>query len=380
MGKTADNTVQKISLVKMSKSLLLAGLLGVAAQAPVPKGKLVAWAVMSVPDDDQATAAIMEIDQATGNSVFSAPFPVAAADQSALYCFIGFDNANSQGTYFVASGPGPNITTVDTSSGAVLGNVAMDPSAYVISFDYDTSKKSGVGLFASYTTGATFLAYVDPKDGSTQVINASLAGLKNTVIPCAQRLIPSAGLMVDISTDSDRDDSDETWRVIDYKNSSGAGVVWEGPWSFSKHGRVNAFVELPPTAGAVSLQGVLAVPKHDDDVWATFGFVNWTVAGDAAFTPLVDFASAFKANTSSLQLSDVTMTLGAMAVAEAVPGASYSVFMVCRDMGTEVPLLIQVDISVAGSSITLAAPPRLTLLNETGVGGDVYGLDWLPQA
>lgn len=371
-------------MAPVSRALLAATATAAAAAtaappAPTPIGTLFAFGILSVPDDDHATAGVMTLNPTTGARTIAAPFPFAATDESALYCFLGWapgSGAAGDGPrYFATTGPTPNVTTVDAASGVVLSDVPVNPPAYVLSFSYDDTRARGVALLAN-AANKLELAYVDTATGALTLLNASVPALFDRVIPCSQRLIPSHGWLLVMATVTDRDDGDETWLVLDYTRNG--ATVFEGPWSFAKHGRVNAFSELPPSAGPLAGTGVLATPKKDDATWGSLAWVNFTAPGDDVVVPLVDFAAAFAANSTTY--SDVTMTLGCLTVAETAPGASYTAFILARDNGSETPLLIAVDLAVRGRGLAVVGAPRLTLLDEEGVAGDVYGLRWAPGA
>ena len=349
-----------------------------ASAAPAPVGTLYAFGILSVPDDDDATAGVMTFDPVTGARTIAKPFPFAATDESALYCFIGWaagtGAAGAGPRYYATSGPTPNVTTVDAASGVVLANVPVAPSVYVLSFSYDETRQRGVALLGD--ENKLELAYVDTATGALTLLNATVPALFDRVIPCSQRLIPSHGWLLVMATVTDRDDGDETWLVLDY--TRGGATVFEGPWVFAKHGRVNAFVELPLSAGPLSGMGVLATPKKDDDTWGSLVWVNFTAPGDEVVVPLADFAAAFAANSSTY--SDVVMTLGCLTLAETAPGTAFTAFILARDNGSETPLLIAVDLAVGAGGLAVVGAPRLTLLDEAGVAGDVYGLRWAPGA
>lgn len=352
-----------------------------AATSPLAaKGTLYAFAITDVPNDDTDLAAVMVIDPATGSSKLGHTFAFSATDQSSLYCFIGWDSGTLSGhapTYFATSGPTPNIDTVDVRTGALVSSVPMKPSSFVMTFSYDETRKTGVAVLGNYTSNAVFLAEVDTATGGLTVVNASFP-YGAFAIPCTQRLIPSHGWGVLLQTDTSRDDAPEEWVVFDYAN--GGAVVFTAPWSL-KQGRVNAFSELPLSAGALAVGGMLATPKDDAAVFGSLVWLNFTAKpGDAVATTLVDFNKVFAANVSSL--TEVTMTLGCLAVAEEVPGSAYTAHIVARDMGTDTPLLISVPLVVtpAGGIAVGGGAPRLTLLDETGINGDVYGLRWTPAA
>lgn len=358
-----------------SRVLLAAAAATAAAAASAPTGTLFGFAIVSIADDDHEKATTMTFNPATGASKFSPgpPFSFAASDQSSLDCFLGFDDSSA--TYYSTSGPQPDILTVDAATGNVTASVALPFSAFVLAFTWDQARKTAVALLGNYTgTQVPYLAYVNPSSGAVTPINTT-STLLHGVNPCEARVWPSHGWLLLLAPNTDRDDGPQTWVVADY--TAGGRTVFEGPWSFDQHGRVNSFAVLPASFGAGYDGGVLATAKFDDDVSPSLVWVNFTTGAPVANLTTWTFPA-------SAGYTDVTCTLGSLTLAYDAGTGVYTAYQIARDMGSQIPLLLSVQLKpTPGGAAPLAAVPgsaTYVVVDETGVAGDVYGLRWAPAA
>lgn len=362
------------------------GLCSAAALAPPAPG-LRAFAIVQVADDDHEKAATMTIDPTTGAIKINPSFPFAASDQSSLDCFIGYSAGN--GSYIVSSGPTPDILVVNAGSGKVISSVPMPPSShgaawFIQSWAWDEGGAALLLVVANNT--GSYLARVHPWTGALDVLSPPLPFTVGSTLPCETALLPSRSWLLLLAPDTQRDDGNDAWDVVDYAASPPA-IIHTVQWDTGTHGGINAYTFLPVSSGT---DAILAWAKQYSG-----GAGDGTTAGPTLL--LVDAAGGGNVTVLHqwpMTYKEVTATLGCVSVREVTPGAAYRVYVLARDMGTLQQLLFTVDLALTpeggvgvmlvargglggGAGVSLSVVnTTVTDVTEDGVGGDVYGLVW----